>query len=350
MKIHLAWIITALITIHFPLLAQEDNGPTTQGRVLGEFFGDFYYKFQGDTGAILTGPGEYQTTEKNYNAFGIRRVSFGYEHPFNETFTVRILLEGSDASLLPNNTRSIYIKIAQIVWHEIMPGSRLIIGSQTSLTFPRFSERIWGYRNVEKSIIDFRRLGASFDMGVSLEGRFNKQGTLGYALMVGNGTGQKPENDKYKKLYGSINSRLYDKFLTELYFDWEPDSPTSHTTTYKGFLGYQIKTLTLGLEPFRQITKDVNFPKIIRSGTSLFVRAQVAEKIFTFLRTDFYNPDAGKNGLKEMFFLTGLDFRLQPKLSLIPNVWVNSYFPETADIPDRKSDVVGRVTFSFRLH
>jgi hypothetical protein len=118
----------------------------------------------------------------------------------------------------------------------------------------------------------------------------------------------------------------------------------------KGFLGYQTDRITVGLEPFRQIIRNRNAPDITRTGTAVFARGPVAENTFVFARTDFYNPDARRNSLREMFFLAGMDFRLAQGVALIPNVWINTYIPDAPNVPDRKTDVVVRITSSFRLH
>ncbi len=342
--------ILLLMGFHLQLMAQDNPDTKPSGKIVGEVFGDFYYKVAGDTGTTLTGPGEYQTTEKNANAFAIRRFNLGYDYTYNEKFSARILVEGNDGTLLPNANRSVYIKIAQVSWNNIFPGSNLIIGSQSTLTWPRFSERVWAYRKVEKTIMDFRKLGSSFDFGVSLEGSFNKSETLGYSVMIGNGTAQRPETDKHKKYYASIHGKFLDKKLwTEIYFDHEPFGSDGNTTTLKGFIGWQESKLSLGLEPFRQVRHEEGIPNVVRTGIALFGHTALSENVVLILRTDYYNSDSRNTGYKEMFFLAGTDFKVSPNISLIPNIWINTYSAETSEVEDRKSDVVGRITFAFKM-
>jgi hypothetical protein len=136
----------------------------------------------------------------------------------------------------------------------------------------------------------------------------------------------------------------------ELYIDHEPQNPTEHTTTIKGFIGYQSTNFTFGLEQFRQSLTIQKADNIIRTGTSFFAKMPISENTVAFFRTDLYNPNAGNDYYKETFFLAGADFRLGQNISLIPNIWVNNYHTENSKIIERKSDVVGRVTFFFRVH
>jgi len=64
-----------------------------------------------------------------------------------------------------------------------------------------------------------RGMGIPSDLGISSRGTFDKQGNYGFTLMIGNGTGQKPEINKYKKYYANFYAKLFKNFQSEVYAD-----------------------------------------------------------------------------------------------------------------------------------
>ena len=108
------------------------------------------------------------------------------------------------------------------------------------------SESVWGYRSLEKTIMDMRKIGASNDVGISLQGKFNDKGDYGYNIMISNGSGAKPETDRFKKFYANVYAKFMDqKIILDLGADneWTQSHPNQKSkTTYKVFLGYQTKT------------------------------------------------------------------------------------------------------------
>ncbi len=346
MKLNRIYILLfAFITLAF---SQEKIDFKPGGHVFGEVFGDYFYKTAGDTIYKSSG-GAYQKNKNTDNAFSLRRFYLGYIHHFSPRFETKVMFEGNDDQKLTNGKKSVNIKYYYLKWKNIFPGSDLLIGGQSTPTWSRFTEKIWGFRSIEKTIMDFRKQGGSSDFGVSLSGKLNKEKTIGYNLMVGNGTGQKPETDKYKKVYASINAKLLHKrLLLELYTDYEQKPHAQKLTTLKGFVGYQTDKLTIGVEPFQRIEDDSNKKKT-NFGASMFVRGTVMEKYLNaFGRFDLYRPDHGSNLYDEDFFVAGLDYTPVKKVHIMPNIWINSYAPLNHAV-DRKADVVSRLTFWYKF-
>ncbi len=76
--------------------------------------------------------------------------------------------------------------------------------------------------------MDMRKIGGSNDVGISLQGKFNDKGDYGYNLMIGNGSGAKPEADKFKKFYGDVYLKFLDqKIILDLGADneWSQAQP-----------------------------------------------------------------------------------------------------------------------------
>lgn len=336
-----------LIFYTFGSFAQtgSNTGFVPEGRVFGEVFGDYYYKVASDTLFESTG-GEYQKNAKDDNAFALRRFYLGYEYQFSEKISVKLMLEGNDEQLLDNGIKSANLKYYYVKWKNIFPGSDLMIGGQSTPTWCSITEKTWGYRSVEKTIMDFRKAGCSNDFGISLSGKLNKDQTIAYNLMIGNGTGQKPENNIFKKLYASVNGKFFDKkLLVELYTDLEKTSETSSKQSIKGFVGFQNSKLTIGVEPFQQITREDNMDDVVTFGSTFFVRGQLVEnKLRAFGRFDLFNPDDTKSLYDENFSLIGLDYTPHSNIHIIPNIWLNGY-SEMDGAMARTSDVTARLTF-----
>ena len=289
------------------LFSQETEEFKPSGKILMDVFFDYYYKIGSDT--IMDGNGEYQKTPKDFNSFAFRRIYLGYEYNFSEKFYASIILEGADALKLADNKRAVTIKYAYFEWKDIFPGSKLIVGAQKTPIWET-TEKIWGYRSVEKTITDFRKIGSSNDVGVGLQGRIDKNGILGYNILIANGSAQVAETDKYKKFYGTLNLNLLDKKLIfELHGNYEKVSDSSDVTLTKAFVGYEHKYFSIGFEEMLEFVNKGNATTKVL-GSSLFAKGNIIkDKLSIFGRIDSYNSDLEnkKAGYIELFTLFGID-------------------------------------------
>ncbi|MEX2088990.1 MAG: hypothetical protein WEB62_04425, partial [Bacteroidota bacterium] len=169
--------------------------------------------------------------------------------------------------------------------------------------------------------------------------------------MVGNGTGQKPENNKYKKYYGSLSAKPTKELVLEGYVDYEPAALGKHKTTLKGFAGYQASSFTLGVEAFQQTQANVGAAPADTKpfGVSFFAWVQIPgiHALDGFVRFDMFDPNTNRTdaGYKENFIVAGLDYMPIPNVHLMPNVWINSYSAKGAG--RRDSDVAARMTLFY---
>ncbi len=361
-RLILLFITIATVAPFYSAHAQDQNGFKPSGKVFVQFFGDYYYKFSG-TGDASFSHAQYAKTPKNFNAFDIRRVYFGYTYNFAPKITAKVEL-AHEGDLLPDGNRGFYLKDAEVDIKDIIPYGNLIVGHTGTPTFATFTEHIWGYRSVEKTLLDMRKFGGSNDLGVALTGNFSKDKIFGYTVMIGNGTGAKPENSKYKKIYLELHAKLHNGLILEAYTDYEGGSNSNGTnlatTTFKGFIGYQIPTFTVGLSAVAQTKKNAvtnnagNLVDAKPSGLSIFTHGQlVKNKLNGFARMDLYNPDKSYSYqnvydqyYNESFVLFGLDYTPVKNVHFMPNIWINGYSAKNG-APSQKADVVGRVTFYY---
>lgn len=390
-------IIATLSSVKAQVFNNDDSsfaaGTPKTGHLWGYAFGDYATKAHSDS-LVRGGANQYTGMKKNENGFAFRRIYLGYDYNISKKFSTELLLAAEDntthtnaagttttsGDLLTNNKYTFYIKYANVRWKDIWRGTDLIIGQSMTPAFSANSERVWGYRSVERTIADIRRT-PSFDLGVSLRGRFDKESNYGYDLMVANGNGAVPENDKFKWFYGDLWAKLFDKKLTlQLYGDYERLNWTKSwhhaRNMVKAFIGYSDKFYALGAEGFINHGKN-DVAGISGSiadtldanalGLSLFGRASILPgKLSAFSRIDFFNPDSHYDNqkymtyqgfsshydpnTKEKFISAGLDYTPVSNVHIIPNLWYNSYDGQQAKLAGAAKhdyDLVYRLTFNY---
>lgn len=338
--------------------AEEQFKPSA--KIFGEVFGDYYYKVASDTDNSW-GTTEFAKKSVDDQAFTLRRVYFGAKFQFSKNIIAKIMYEGTDGNLLTNgkkaagNLKYAYLKFSNI-WAR---GGTFVIGAQHTPTWSPFTEKIWAYRSIEKTIFDARKLGESNDVGATVTGHFDKDGNISYTLMIGNGRGQKPENNKYKKVYASINGKVFDKkILWEIYGDYEDYDGDTSKTSIKVFLGYQTDKITIGFEGGNQRqtamgaldTVSNKKQDVIPLGFTGFIRGVlVKDKLNFFLRTDYFDNNSNSDDTyTENFFVAGVDYTPVKNTHLMPNLWINTYSAK-GNMQDRDPDIVPRLTFWWKF-
>ncbi len=359
-------------------------GSPNTGRLWGYSFADFYYKAHADT-LNRGGGNQYTGIPKDRNAFQIRRVYLGYNYNISKKFSAEVLLAAENGALsgeaLTDNKLAFYVKLANLRIKNIWKGTDLVLGQVAPPDFVMSSEPIWGYRSVEKTILD--KLGIpSFDLGATLQGKFDPStGNYGYDLMVGNGTGAKPEGDKYKWFYGDVWAKFFDKKIyVNLYMDYNrmhPINGMKHSSSIiKGFVAYTVPKFTIGVEAYSNrlqnddqateiTTGNVDVLTVHARGISIFTHEPIIkDKLNFFARFDALNPDkeidnskynkyvGNTNGFndpstKEQFITAGLDFTPTKNVHLMPNIWYNKYTNQGPANLYNSYDLVYRITFYY---
>lgn len=385
-------VFTAIIFSQ-SVIAQEKSGADSSfkpsGNLWGYAFGDYYYKTHSDP-LNRGGSNQYTGIEKGRNAFQIRRIYLGYNYNISSKFAAELLLAAEDniatstgttsGDLLSNSKLAFYIKLANVRWKNIWRGTDFVIGQVATPAFPLLTESIWGYRSVERTVADIRRT-PSYDLGASLQGKFDAEGNYGYNLMIGNGSGARPENDKFKRFYGDVYAKLLNKkLIVDLYADYERLHRTAswhHSRNMvKGFVAYTLPSFTVGLEAFISHGQQdvIGINSLARDtisanakAISAYVKGRIVrDRLGFFIRVDDYNPDVNYNnslyssykGLtgnyepnnKELFFTAGLDFTPVKNVHFIPNVWYNRYTSNQSGLTGsayRDHDLVYRLTFYY---
>jgi hypothetical protein len=413
-------------------MAEGNPGPPAQipdttpvfkphGSLWGCVFGDYAYK--GNSDLANRGLTQYSGMPASTSEFQFRRIYLGYDYEISQHFNATFLLSSENdyatgtlgspnqGDLLQNSKFSPFVKQAYLRWKNIWKNSDLVIGQQNTPAYGiigrnnQTAEEVWGYRSVERTISDIAGTPC-YDMGVSLQGWFDNKGNFGYDVMVGNGTGAKPETDQYKWFYGDVFAKFMDKKLVfDLYQDYErlnwgvftkgPNGAWYHDRNMtKLFAAYTTKKLTVGFEGFRntlmgdvKVTgKDNNFYYRTTNAMAytVFVRGRILSdaagnaRLGFFARYDNFDPTGNVSSIideantksytaataaydpttKQQFILAGLDYTPIKNVHLMPNLWANTYNsaisqsaahdllnPAVSGI--KGTDVVWRLTFYY---
>jgi hypothetical protein len=323
----------------------------TGGNIHGLIVGDYFYKANGDQQPYGDSLSQYShPIPRDFQAFQIRRLHFFYDYTISESFFTRFQLEGNNKSLEPGGRLGLYVKTAYGEWRNIFRGSSLLAGLVRTPTWSSV-EGIWGYRSIEKTITDARNLSSGSDLGVLLRGSVPTIVPFKYAVMIGNGSGQKPENNKYKKYYGMLSVTPFDHLSAEVYADYEPAEANQDRTTIKAFISYQEPSFMAGMEILQQTQRnqDLILGDFGVFGASLFSWYKPADHFKIFARADYYDPNrfASNEGFRELFLSFGLDYAPIKEFHFMPNLWVNTFADKSTLHLRKDADIVPRITFLY---
>ncbi len=371
MKRSFHFLLVVLIVISFSVRAQEKSS----GRFSGYVFGDYFYNAARDTG-ISSFSNVATQGKKDMQGFQLRRIYFTYDYEISDIFSTRFRLEADQVSNTSDGKIGVFVKDAYLRWKNIFSGSDLFFGIQPPPAY-EISEALWGYRSLEKTIMDLRGIVSSRDIGVALKGRFDEGGTVNYWLMVGNSSGNKPESDKYKRAYAHLYFKPAKNLHVTLYGDLkfqpsisDPNSTATPKPTLSNdvittalFVAYSEKDVfTLGAEAFvattaNGIKKGAVAPFEMKSknaiGLCVFGSYNIQPDVAAVVRFDYFDPNSDRDfkGDARSYIVAGLSWKPDKNVSIIPNVQIESYQarPATSTTPEikYKASVTPRVTLFY---
>ncbi len=401
----------------------SEKKDSTRGHVWGYTFGSAYDKMHADSinpsgksatnassplPGVKTGATQYSGVPTNFTAVSFQRIYLGYDYFFNNKFSIHMVLaheELYDANISKDdidnaNNRTVFIKYCNFEWDNIFKGSNLIVGATVTPGFPITEEPFWGYRSLERTIMDMRGIVSSNDVGVNLGGKFwsdkdasgKEKACIGYNIMYGNGTNAVPDNinlssvtGDFHRFYGDLYGRFMgDKILIDLYSDYHVVDPNQNDLVWRGLIGYKVKNFDLSFEYFQESMSKQDFitkgPDYSGTGTDSLSRTQSGisiEGAYTFLRDkhthdpklgvvaryDMYNPDDNFNAsdtyksssfpYTEQFMMLALDYTPIKQIHIMPNIWYDGFSNATTGAVDRNAsdyDFVARITFYFLFY
>ncbi len=310
-----------------PALAQDDI------KISGLAYVDYAY--------VLASPTDGQ---KGDNGFGYRRLYLTTDYKLSDTFSGRARLEANDGSTTAQGRPAPFVKDLYLTWKNVWgEGHDLVAGISSPPSFT-VAEKVWGYRSLEKTIMDRNKIVSSRDFGVAAKGRLGD--ALRYGLMAANNNGVAGEDDRHKRLYGQLEWHPSEQLALTLGGDYAGyGDERRNGATLNAFAGYTTDAFRLGAEGFfNRIRLDDPPAKALAAdadelvGLSLFAAARLADAWEAVARFDQVERDLAGAASRESFFLAGLAYQPHPQVRVIPNVLVSK------DSRDADALVTGRLT------
>ena len=277
--------------------------------------------------------------EVGTNGFGYRRLYLTTDYSLSQTFSGRARLEAADNSTTAQGKPAPFVKDLYLKWKNIFSGvHELVIGVSSPPTYT-VSEDVWGYRSLEKTIMDRNNVVSSRDFGVALRGNLVSDGTVRYGLMAANNSSVKGETDKHKRLYGQLEWRPTETLTVTAggdYADYGDDRDNG--VNGNGFIGYESEKFRVGVEGFYNVFNLENGETDNLFGTTLFAATQLDEKWELIARVDQVDRSIGGVETGDLYVLAGIAHTPHSKVFVIPNVVI---------VKDRDEDtpqVEGRIT------
>ncbi|MBN1996865.1 hypothetical protein JW935_04875 [candidate division KSB1 bacterium] len=345
-------------------------------KISGVAYGDYYYNLQ-----------NHDNQNKDRNAFEFRRLYFTFENNLSADIKIRFRLEAKHEEYGQKSALNPFVKHAFLEWSNLIPAHKLYLGIAETNAFKN-AESIWGYRSIEKTIMDLNKISSSADMGIGLKGDLGKY--LHHWLTIMNGTGySSPEADRYKRFGYALWVTPVKGLTIEGYVDYEnldsQEPQTGRAThknysgakgyyTYKAMVAYEQPTWSIGAEYFAQTDKKsgisnpeiengalVNYDKsdVTHTGYSVFGSwITPVPKLKAFARYDYYDVNAENNvytafsdGVltggtddETTLMIAGLDYIPSANVHFMPNIFITGYGSK-----DTKSDITARITMYYKF-
>jgi hypothetical protein len=334
--------------------AQSSESDYPKGKISGYLFMDAYYNVAGDSSGIGTKQGidGKGNIGKDLNGFLVRRVYFQHDADLSPKFSTRFRLEADSKSLTSDGKIGVAVKAAYVQAKSVIPRGDFYMGVLSTPTFEN-SEDFWAYRSIEKTFLDFNGMGKSADVGAEMKGWFDPNKKIGYSAMIGNGNGQAPETNRYKKFMLAIPTNLVSGLKFEPYVDYEPVAGMHDVATYKLFAGYSTKKGAVGGEIVDQVKHSGSAAHNAQPfGYSIFARYVAKEDLSAFARYDGFQPDTkAAYRIDTHLWMAGVDWQPYKDVHIMPNVEGMQYVAHQAGVGGlpQHPDLQARVTMFWKF-
>jgi hypothetical protein len=329
----------------------------------GYMFGDYFYHVQRDA-LITTLPNVALPGEEDFNAFQFRRIYFTYDDTISDDFVTRLRLEADGTALSDDGRIEVFVKDAYLNWKNAFGFNDIMIGIQPTPAY-EVSEAAWAYRSLEKTILDLRGIVSSRDIAASLRGRIGTTGKYNYTVMAGNGSGNNPEMNEFKRVYFSFHWKPSEKFQATVFQDYRalPDiadpndlnrqiENTSYTTSW--FTGYGVKDkYGLGYEGFVTQQKNGNqfggaepftLGNKNTTGHSFWGWYNFNDRFGVVGRYDYFEPNTDVDGDKRDLIIASFVFKPHKNVFIMPNLYTESY-EDLVTNQSIETSITPRITF-----
>ncbi len=290
-----------------PKPSWADN--TTVG---GTVFADFTSISQKTNGARVAPSGE---------GFDIKRAYLIFDHQFNSVFSADLTTDAQYSSAI--SATELFVKKAYL--QARLSDALVVSAGSNILPWAPFVENLYGFRFLEKTLIDRTSFGATTDWGLHAGGKLS-DGLISYQVSAINGSGFKnPSRASSLDLEGRV-SATYAGFTAGV-GGYSGDlgkavqgAPAIHTATrFNAVAAYVQPGYRLGVEYFqaKNWTQVQSKTEDSADGYSAFGSVQITPKFGLFGRYDLVKPNKDTSpSKKDEYFNLGLSYALLKQVDL----------------------------------
>ena len=292
----------------------------------------------------------HDATIEGANGIWARRVYLTFDNSLSEQLAFRLRFEmNSPGDFTSSSKLEPFVKDLYVRWRGERQDVYLGISGTPILGLV---ELLWGYRSVVETPLDLQKFGSSRDFGVAIKGSFDEARIVRYHAMVGTGAGTKGETNEGKKAALSLGLHPGAGIVVEVYGDFDDRPGDTDRATFQGFVAWQGERGRVGVLLARQRREVEGGETLNIDLASAFGVVKLDDRTTLLARYDRMfdpNPDAGRIAYlpmdptaKSNFALVGVDFALDDRFHLIPNVEAVFYEDATGS---NATDVMLRTTF-----
>ena len=315
-------------------------------KISAYMFGDYYYVLKNHNEDI-----------EGENGFWFRRIYLTYDKKLDDAFNVRLRFEmNSKGDFETADYLNTVVKDAYLQYKK---GNNSILFGISSTPTLGLIEKIWGYRSVEKTPMDLYKYSSSRDFGLAFKGSLDADKKVRYHLMYANGSSNKSEVGKGKKLMTALSYHFNSGLVLEGYFDIEDRTGGKKRSVIQGFLGIDRDNFKAGIQyssQTRRIGPNTDDQKL--KIMSFFGRNKLSEDTWAFYRFDMGldpNPDGEKMSYlpldktaKFNLIIAGLDIKAGKDVHIMPN-FEAVFYQENDNGIKPGSDLIPRLTMYYKF-
>lgn len=299
------WLLLAAIQL--PAAAQS---PLRLGSTA---YLDYFYN--------LTSPDE---GGEGLDGFTYRRLYLTADYRLSEHFSARARLEAGE-SVVGDKGPVPFVKDLYLRWRG-GEGHTLTVGVAPPPVYD-LAEDLWGYRGLEKTLLDLFGVVSSRDFGVRAHGPLFAGGAVQYALMYANNSGTRPETNDGKRYYSQIILRPSERVTATLganYASYEDPHGRDDELVASAMAAYVTSRARVGFEAFwNRLSLDAAVAgggEGVRSGVSLWAVGRLAEDWELVARVDRAELGLGDSAERATHVLGGLSYRANEWVRVVPNL------------------------------
>jgi hypothetical protein len=251
--------------------------------------------------------------------FDLTRFYLGVDHSFDDMWSANLTTDVTYVST--ESLTQVYVKKAYLQ-AKLSDAAVVRIGSADMPWIP-YVEGAYGFRYVEKTLIDRLGFGTSADWGLHAGGKL-MNGMLNYAVSAVNGNGYKnPSRSKGLDFEGRVGVMPVKGLNLAVGFyngkkgqDLQTSSGINTASRIDVLAAYSYDMFNVGAEYF---SSENNKPatKDKADGYSVFASVKPAEKVAVFVRYDDAKPNKTTNSsLKDTYYNAGVSYEARKNVDL----------------------------------